>query len=119
MGAIEMMELETVDAVDAVVLAPAVGRRGPSAAHEAMQHGQERRALEREFDRLLAPARPSITARQPRLLPQPLEGQGRPDPSRRARKDVASPAASGVEDDGLVGETRTRSQQTLQLTAFA
>ena len=52
-----------------------------------------------------------------RLLPQALEHQGGPDPSRRARRRLA--VGDGAHDDGLVGEARARPQQSLQLPALA
>jgi len=52
-----------------------------------------------------------------RLLPQALECQGGPDPSRRARRRLA--VGDGAHDDGLVGEARARPQQPLQLPALA
>src|SRR4029077_6981841 len=63
-GAIEMMQLEVRHAGDAVVLAPALGRPVGAAAHEAMQHRQEHRALSAN-PCLRAPASSPITARQP------------------------------------------------------
>ena len=45
-GAVKMMQLEPLDAVDAIVLAPAVGGVVRAATKEAVQHGQERRALQ-------------------------------------------------------------------------
>src|SRR5271156_4924908 len=52
-----------------------------------------------------------------RLLPQALEHQGGPDPSRRARRRLA--VGDGAHDDGLVGEAPARPQQSLQLPALA
>ena len=46
--AIKMMQLDPADAVDAVVLAPAVGGAVRAATDETVQHGQERRAPQRE-----------------------------------------------------------------------
>ena len=114
-GAIEMMQFEALDALDAVILAPAVGGAIRAAAEEAMQHGQERRALQREI--MLARARQALDhAPAARLLPHPLEGERRPDAPRRDDRRLA--AVERVEHDRLVGEARARAQQPLQLPAL-
>ena len=102
-GAIEMMQFETVYAVDAIILAPAVGGAVGAAAKEAMQHGEERRALQRKI--VLARARqPLDHALAARLLPNPLEGQRRPDAKRR--HDLGLAAIERIEHDRLVSEAR-------------
>src|SRR5574337_1601864 len=114
MSAIKMMQFDFVDAVDAVVLAPAVGGAVRAAAEEAVQHGQKRRALQREV--MLAHAHQALDhAPAARLLPQSLEGERRPDAARGDRRRLAP--VEGVEHDGLVGEPRPRAQQPLQLSA--
>ena len=114
-GAIEMMQFEPVDAVDAIILAPAVGGAVRAAAEQAVQHGQERRALQREV--MLARARQALDhAPAARLLPHPLEGERRTDAPGRDRRRLA--AVERIEHDRLVGEARPRAQQPLQLPAL-
>src|SRR4029077_5269353 len=49
-GAIEMMEFQLVDAVDAIIVAPMLASTVGARNHEPMQHGQEHRALDRELE---------------------------------------------------------------------
>jgi hypothetical protein len=114
--AIEMMQAEIVRAFDPIIQPPAVGRAIRAARKQAVQNGEENRALQREavlagageiFDR-------GATAG---LLPQAFECQRRPDPSRRARRRL--PGADGLDQHGLFGEAGARSQQSLQLPALA
>ena len=101
--AIKMMQLDPVDAVDAVVLAPAVGGAVRAATEQAVQHGQERRALQREL--MPAPARQALDhALAARLLPHPLEGERRPEAPRRRHLRLA--AIERVEHDRLLGKAR-------------
>src|SRR5271165_6597323 len=51
-----------------------------------------------------------------RLLPHPLEGERRTDAPGRDRRRLA--AVERIEHDRLVGETRPRAQQPLQLPAL-
>ena len=98
------MQFEVLDAVDAIVLAPAVGGAVRAAAKQAMQHGQERRALQREV--MLARARQALDhALAAGLLPHPLESERRPDAPRR--HDLRLAAIERVEHDRLVGEARS------------
>src|SRR5271166_4123078 len=114
-GAIEVMQFELLDPFDAVILAPAVGGAIRAAAEQAVQHGQERRALQREV--VLAPARQALDhAPAARLVPHPLEGKRRTDAPGRDRRRLA--AVERVEHNRLVGEARPRAQQALQLPAL-
>ena len=114
MGAIEIMQFELVDAIDAIVFAPALGGAIRAAAEKAVQHGQERRALQREV--MLARARQAFDhAPAAGLLPHPLEGERRTDPARGDRRRLA--AVERVEHDRLLGKARARAQQPLQLSA--
>src|SRR5271165_6478058 len=112
--AIKMMQFETVDAIDAVVLAPAIGGAIRAAADEAVQHRQVRRAFQREL--VPAFARQAFDhAPASRLLPHPLEDERRTDAAGRDRRRLA--AVERVEHDRLLGEPRPRAQQALQLPA--
>jgi len=110
-----MMQFEPVDAVDAIILAPAVGGAVRAAAKQAVQHGQERRALQREL--MVARPRQALDhAPAARLLPHPLEGERRTDAPGRDCRRLA--AVERVEHDRLVGKPRARAQQSLQLPAL-
>ncbi len=112
--AVEMMQLDPVDAGDAVVLAPAVGGMVRAAAHQTVQHGQERSALQREL--VVAHPRQALDhAPAAGLLPHPLEGERRTDTPRRDRRRLAP--VERVEHDRLLGEARPRAQEALQLPA--
>ena len=113
---IKVMQVDILDAIDGVILAPAVRRPIGAASKQAMQNGEKHRAFEREavlagtgevFDHLAAAG----------LFPQSLEDESGPDPPRRARRDGA--LGDGVDDDGFRGEARARPQQPLQLAAVA
>src|SRR5208337_882836 len=111
-GAVEMMQFEPLDAVDAIILAPAVGGAIRAATEQAVQHRQERRPLQREV--MLARARQALDhAPAARLLPHPLEGERRPDAPGRDRRRFA--AVERIEHDRLLREARPRTQQALQL----
>ena len=113
--AVEMMQFELVDAIDAIILAPAVSRAVRTAADEAVEHGQERRALQREV-MLTRPRQALDHGAAARLLPPPLEGERRTDaPSRNDRRLAA---VDGIEHDRLLGEARARAQKPLQLPAL-
>ena len=101
-------EFQPVDAVDAVVFAPAVGGAVRAAANEAVQHGQERRALQREL--MVARPRQALNhAPAACLLPHPLEGERRTDAPRRHDRRLA--AVERIEHDRLVGKPRARAQK--------
>jgi hypothetical protein len=113
---IEMMQLETLDAIDPVILPPPIGGPVRSTGEQAMQHGEEDGAFERKP--VLAPAGELLdNAPAPGLLPQPLEHETRPDaPHVSADR---SPVVEGVDHDRLSGEARARSQKPFQLPALA
>ena len=111
-----MMQFEALDPIDPIILAPAIRGAVRAAGKQPMQNGEEQRALQREI--MLARAGQRLDhAAATGLLPQALEYQGGPDPSRRARRRFA--VGDGAHDDGLVGEARARAQQPLQLPALA
>ena len=90
-GAIEVMQAEALDALDPVILPPAVGGAIRAARKQAVQNGKENRALQRKI--ILArtgEARDDCPAAG--LLRQALERQG--GPIRRAGLVVASPSAT-------------------------
>ncbi len=114
-GAIKMVQFEPIDPFDAIILAPAVGGAIRTAAKQAMQHGQERRTLQREV--MFSPARQALDhASAARLFPQPLERQRRPEAPGRDNLRLA--AIKRVEHNRLVGKSRPRAQQPLQLPTF-
>ena len=49
-GAIQMMELQIVDAIDAVIVTPMLAGTVGARHHQAMQHSQEHRALDCELE---------------------------------------------------------------------
>ena len=113
---INVMQVDILDAIDCVILAPAVRRPIGAASKQAMQNGEKHRAFEREavlagtrevFDHLAAAG----------LFPQSLEYESGPDAPRRVRRNGA--LGEGVDDDGFRGEARARPQQSLQLPAVA
>src|SRR5262249_16875774 len=67
-GGIEMMEFEFIDTIDAIILAPMFTRPVGARHHQAMQHGQEHRAFDRELE---TPPRKQIlhNGTAPALLP--------------------------------------------------
>ena len=89
--AIEMMEIEIIDALDLIIVPPAVRRAVRAAGKQAMQNGQEQRALQREI--MLARA-----GQRPMPLRQPVSSHKRSNtraaPIRRAGLVVASPSAT-------------------------
>ena len=98
-----MVQFEALDAVNVVILAPAVGGAIRAAAEQAVQHRQERRPLQREV--VLAPARQALDhAPAARLVLHPLEGKRRTEAPGRDRRRLA--AIERIEHERLVGEAR-------------
>ena len=88
---IEVMQVEALDALDPVILPPAVRRPVRAAAKQPMQNGQDHRALQRK----IMPAelaRFSTTSRQP--VSSHKRSKTSAGPMRRAVLVVASPAAT-------------------------
>ena len=113
---IEVMQVEALDAVDPVILPPAVRRAIGATAKQPMQNGEEHRPFQRKiifarageaFDDVAAAG----------LLPQAFKDKRGPDAPRRTRCDTAG--GEGVDDDRLLGEARAGTQQPLQLAALA
>jgi hypothetical protein len=90
-GPIEMMQFQAVDAVDAIILAPAVGGAVRAAAEQAVQHGQERRALQRE---LMVARSPDARSRLGSPSPPKTRSKASAGPTRRVAIVVASPRSS-------------------------
>jgi hypothetical protein len=110
-----MMQFETLDAIDPVILPPPIGGPVGSAGEQAMQHGEEDGAFERKP--MLALARELLgDGPAPGLLPQPFEHESRPN-APHVSPD-GSPVVEGGDHDCLRGEARARSQQPLQLSAL-
>ena len=113
---IEMMQFETLDAIDPVILPPPIGGPVGSAGEQAMQHGEEDGAFERKP--MLTLARELLDdGPAPGLLPQPFEHESRPD-APHVSVDC-SPVVEGVDHDRLGGEARAGSQKPFQLPALA
>jgi hypothetical protein len=73
--AIEMMQFQLVDAVGAVIVAPIFASAIRARHHEAVQHGQEHRALDRELKP--APDQQFLNhGAAAAVAPQPLEQHG-------------------------------------------
>ena len=114
--AIKMMQIEALDALDPVIQPPAIRRPVGAARKQAMQNGEEHRALQREI--MMARAGQVLDDfPAARLLPQSFERQRRSDASRRTRRRLAG--SDGVDDNGFGGEAGARAQQALQLPALA
>ena len=111
-----MMQLETLDPIDPVILPPPIGGPIRSAGKQAMQHGEEDSAFERKP--VLAPASELLDNRPaPGLLPQPLEHKTRSDASHfSADRGLL---VEGVDHDRLGGKARAGSQKPFQLPALA
>ena len=113
---VKMMQIEALDAPDPVIQPPPIRRPVGAARKQAMQNGEEHRALQREI--MMARAGQSLNhSPAARLLPQSFERQRRPDASRRTRCRLAG--SDGVDDNGFGGEAGARAQQALQLPALA
>ncbi len=97
------MQVEALDALDPVILAPAIRRAIRAASEQAVQNGEEHRALQRKT--MLARAGEVLDDFPAAgLRPQAFEDQRRPDAPRRTRRRLAG--VDGVDDDGLGGEAR-------------
>ena len=110
------MQVEPSDAVDPVVVPPAVRRTVGPAHEQAMQNGEEDGTFEREpvlafsgkfFDHGAAAG----------LVPQTLEHKGGPEPPHL--RHHRAPVMDGVHHHRLGGKPRARAQQLFQLTALA
>ena len=108
--AVKVMQVETLDAIDGVILAPAIRRPIGTAGEQAMQNGEKHRAFERKavlagtgevFDHLAAAG----------LFPQSLEDKGGPDPPRRICRD-------GLLGDGCRFRSIADSHSGASRTAF-
>ena len=93
---IEMMQVETVGAVDAIVLPPAIGGPIRAAAHQAMQHGEEHRAFQREtWPRPRASAAMTLGSRSPPTAARtPVPGRCVAPRRRERRRSWRHPAPS-------------------------
>ncbi len=80
--AIEVVQIEPLDAGDGVILAPAISGAVGAAHEQPVQYGEEHHALQLKavlaFARQLGEHRPAAG-----LLPQSFEHQRRPDPADR------------------------------------
>jgi hypothetical protein len=110
--AVQVVQRQLLDAGDRLLAHPALGGAVAAADEQAMQHGHEYRALERELESSLAQqvVQDRVNAR---LLPQPLEDQRRADAARAGGDALA--ATMRAEHGELVGEAAQGGQQTVEL----
>ena len=111
---IKLMQIEGVDAVDPVVLAPAIRRAIGAADEQPVQHGEEHRSFQRKA--VLARAGQFINHRAAAgLFPKSFEHQRCPDAPSRDR--CCGVVLERMKHHRLGGKARARSQQPLQLAA--
>jgi hypothetical protein len=103
-GTVEVVQVETIAVVDAVVLAPAIGSEIRATAHQPVQHREEHRSFQREA-MAAAPRLRRDHALAAGLLPQPLEQQRRADASHRDGGSITGPG--GIQHHRLLGEACT------------
>ena len=113
-GAIEMVEMQIVDAVDAVVVAPMLAGAVRARHHEAVQHGQEHRALDRELE-AASEQQTLHHGAATAVLPQPLEQQWRADAPAR---DVGRAAVLDQrQDHRALRQAGGRARQAIEIAA--
>jgi hypothetical protein len=101
---VQVVQVEVLAAADAIIVAPAICRQIRTAAHQAMQHGEERRAF--YYEAMAALARKTRNhGLAASLLPQPLEQQGGADAAHRDRRSIAT--ACGIKHHCLPHEAGT------------
>src|SRR5215470_5460568 len=82
------MQVQVIDARDAVVVAPLLADAIRTGHHQPMQHGEEHRALDRKLE--AAPGEQLVHHRSALgVAPQPLEQQRRTDPFTGQLRDAA------------------------------
>ncbi len=113
-GAVEVVQAEALDALDPVILPPAVGGAIRAARKQAVQNGEENRALQRKI--MLARTGEALGDRAATCHKR---SNTRAAPIRRAGRRRRLAVGDGAHDDGRVGEARARPQQSPQLRALA
>ena len=108
-----MVQIEITDAVDAIVVAPVLTATIGARHHEAMQHGQEHRALDRELE-TASGHKPLDHGAATALLPQPLEQQRRADPPARR---VRSAVLDQRQDHRALRQAGGRARQAIEIAA--
>jgi hypothetical protein len=113
-GPVEVVQVQTTDAFDGVVVLPLLGGTVAAGRQEAMQHGEEDGPLDRKLE---APAfeQGGQDFVDRAGLPESLEDQGRPDPGA-ARGDAVT-ACMGAEDGEFFGEPSQRPDQRVEPAA--
>ena len=109
-----MVQIEITDAVDAIVVAPVLTGTIGARHHEAMQHGQEHRALDRELE-TASGHKPLDHGAATALLPQPLEQQRRADaPARHVR---SAAVLDQRQDHRALRQAGGRARQAIEIAA--
>ncbi len=113
-GAIEMMELQLIDAVDAVIVAPMLAGAVGTRHHEAMQHRQEHCTLDRELEP--APGQELLNhGAATALLPQPFEQKcGADAPTRQVRNAAV---LDQRQDHRALRQSGRRARQAIEIAA--
>src|SRR5262245_46907612 len=107
-----MMQIQAIHSLQDVVVLPALTGAIAAGGHESVQHGQEDRTLDGEFE---MPATQQVAHHglATRLAPQLLEDQSRAPAARANYGQVVLVMLS--EDQELLGEARPRGEQGIDL----
>src|SRR5215813_5418103 len=107
-----MMELEFIDAVYPIIIAPMLARAVGARDHQPMQYGQKYRALDRKFESALGKQTLEHGAAAA-LLPQPLKQQRRADtPAGDVR---CSAVLDGRENHRALSQPSRRASEAIQI----
>ena len=112
-GAVEMMEIEPLDAVDAVIVTPVLAGTVGARHHQSMQDGQKDGALDRELE---TPSPKKLLDNGPAagLAPQPIKQQRSAD--ALAVEIRCAPIVKNGEHHGSLGETRSGAGEAIEIT---
>jgi hypothetical protein len=107
-----MMQLQVIHAVDAVIVAPILASAIRARHHEAVQHGQEYRALDRKLKP--APSEQFLNhGATAAVAPQPLEQQGGADAPASYVRHAA--ALDQRKDHRTSRQPRGRARETIEI----
>src|SRR5271157_5587377 len=110
-GPVELVQVQTADAWDGVVVLPLLGGTVAAGREEAMQHGEEDGPLHGKLEAAaFEQGRQNLVDRAG--LPESLEDQGRPNPGAAGGHAVAP--CLGAEDGELFREPRERLDQRIE-----